>query len=89
MAHRYAARYCLYAIKILNILRFKVKSMTKPQACQVFKTWQALSNLPVWHAFTSPFEKGGEFTRGGGGFILKISPNPSFSKRGTERLPRV
>ncbi|SJM90658.1 hypothetical protein CRENPOLYSF2_1750017 [Crenothrix polyspora] len=31
--------------------------------------------------FTSPFEKGGLR-----GIFLKISPNPSFSKRGTERL---
>jgi hypothetical protein len=32
----------------------------------------------------SPFEKGGERNEGAkGDFILKISPNPSFTKRGT------
>jgi hypothetical protein len=33
--------------------------------------------------FTSPFGKGGLR----GDLFKKISPNPSFSKRGTEQLP--
>ncbi|SJM90578.1 hypothetical protein CRENPOLYSF2_1700005 [Crenothrix polyspora] len=47
-----------------------------------------IRRIKKMYAFTSPFEKWGEFTRGRGGFILKISPNPSFSKRGTERLQK-
>ncbi|SJM89400.1 hypothetical protein CRENPOLYSF2_1150023 [Crenothrix polyspora] len=51
-------------------------------------------SFPKRYAFTSPFEKRGEFTRGGWGFILKISLyalwviTPLFQRGGLNGYPK-